>query len=149
MRDTTTISPPFNPVESTSKMTKVDLVCEIRRQNPCLTMAKIGEAVKLTRERVRQILNKHHLPTRVVKHLYICNYCGSTFKGAEYHRLFCNKSCYNNYHYAELECETCGKTFRRRYSQLRGHNYLHHFDTRHCLGVWIGKTYGFGKRKGE
>ena len=44
-------------------MSKGEKVVELRRKCPSLTLQEIGDSVHLTRERVRQILNKNGLPT--------------------------------------------------------------------------------------
>jgi len=41
-------------------------VIQIRREDPCLTLQEIGDKVHVSRERVRQILEKAKLKTRGV-----------------------------------------------------------------------------------
>ena len=134
-------------------MINATAVCQRRMNNPCATLAQIGIEFDITRERVRQILAEHNLPTsHYIQRTFICNQCGK-----EYYRLgspcdtqlFCSLQCKHNYYRSPtLICEVCGKPFQRLIAEIRAainRNGLRHvFCSRQCMGKWFGKNYGFG-----
>jgi hypothetical protein len=61
-------------------------IVELRRENPMWTLQTIANAVGLTRERVRQVLNQEHMPTAAVRELPVtvltCAWCNHQFERA-------------------------------------------------------------------
>jgi hypothetical protein len=125
-----------------------DKVTAMRQANPCATLEEIAKARGLTRERVRQLLRAAGLPTRHFRPSYVCLNCGKVVPG---HRkqVFCNKQCRYEYHNPLIECFECGRLFRRKQSQLicPDQEHTHYFCSRHCNGIWVGKTYGWGRAR--
>jgi len=85
-------------------------VTNLRKSFPELTLREIGEAVDLTRERVRQILIDANLPTkslsRISTSVIICATCNKTLHSK---RLkFCSQKCQYPDGQTTFQCETCG-----------------------------------------
>jgi len=91
------------------------------------TLQEIGDRFSLTRERVRQILERHGitctafktLDKRVKQVTVPCLMCGvgiptmpSRVKG--WKRPFCSDDCKRDYFFPLVECAQCGRAFRRR-----------------------------------
>jgi hypothetical protein len=53
-----------------------DKVVEMRSKYPLMKAVEIAKQVTVSRERVRQILKKHGLPTKFVLSPNLCRYCG-------------------------------------------------------------------------
>ena len=131
-------------------------VFEIRQEHPNKSATEIAIEVGISRERVRQILTKLGLPTKV-RNPYIprhCRDCGrilsKTTKG-----VLCF-ACFNLQRrketLAELTCFQCRKTFYRSkalHNIKKEKGYKHTFCNRKCLGRWLGLNYGYGKKSGE
>lgn len=130
----------------------MDKVIQLRKGNPCLTSAKIGRMVGISRQRVFQILRREGLATVKVRNPRTCEHCGCPCLGGQ--NRFCSHQCFHAHTYAILICEACGKEFERRArllihqlntpNSLTGRQCEHIFCSRRCLGTWTGKTYGLG-----
>ena len=132
-------------------MSTRDRIVKIRQNNPCLTLARIGEVVKTSREWVRHILEEEHLPTTAQKipKAYCQNCNNPIFRK---NKVFCSKECskeFNRNKYIKLSCEVCGGLVERLASyyiwKVNKKGYNHVFCDHHCQGKWLGKNYGFGK----
>ncbi len=102
-------------------MTARDVVIELRKINQCATLQVIGDAVGVTRERVRQILSDAGLPTAHWKQRYLCIVCGGEIKDRRRryrHSPFCSNECSHKYYYLTLICDMCGKPFERQVSHI-------------------------------
>lgn len=127
----------------------------LRVEHPEWVLREIGEAVGVTRERVRQILNQHNLPTKAYRRFKYgfdeCPRCGGTkrVKGET-----C-KPCRQEIRppWVTLTCIVCGNDFERIGAEHRAaiKNYPSHgekvFCGRECLGSYAGKNYGFPAHK--
>lgn len=138
-----------NPDSHKIKQRTQDIV-SMRIKNPCATLKQIGDKFGITRERVRQILNKNKLDTHHLcypKHR--CNNCGKPTN----HKLFCSKKCKLEFSKATLICDQCGITFERRVYNMKGNIIRNHskntFCSRRCLGLWMfdhAKRYSASKK---
>lgn len=127
-----------------NNMKSRNAVLAFRQQNPIMKAVDIARGVGISRERVRQILNKYNLPTAIYKVPYICQDCGKILRNGNQNRKWC-KECRTNHLKVELVCETCGKSFLRegwlyRKSQRRG--YKHIWCSKQCQGYWLGFNFG-------
>jgi len=136
-------------------VTSVLDVVETKLRNPCATLQQIADKYKVTRERIRQILEPYNLPTGNSMRAYkprVCPECGHKITNSKSKR--CGK-CYLKEHRVTLACDMCGKLFTRHLSEViyqenapaekrpNGKPRRNWFCSRHCLGVWRGKHYGF------
>jgi hypothetical protein len=133
-------------VQQTS--TKRIAIVAYRRQNPYATQTEIGQAIGLSRERVRQLLKKMGLPA-VVKDPakipnYFCDSCGELIYAERQARSkykFCNRECYHASRVLTIECFVCGELFLMQLSQwiarVRRNNTL--TCSMACRGVTIGR----------
>lgn len=133
------------------------LVVELRKKYPCWTLQRIATDVGVTRERVRQILKKHNLPTKAQSPKLFCRYCGIEItcrNGFRASHLSSNKTdlcskCHKEYElYTMLECEECRGLFFRRTAlvifEFSRRNYNHVWCSKSCQGKWAGRNYGTG-----
>lgn len=135
------------------KQTKKKIV-ELRKSNPCLTNADIARQVGLSREYVRVILAKSHLPTiAFFQHDFVCNNCGRTFyvKHVVQGSLYCSRECYSEVHHVKLPCSQCGKEFILLQSQFlerlrRSRTGGKIFCSKRCWGKYMAAHWGFGTR---
>ena len=67
-------------------------VVELRRENPMWTLQKIANVMKVSRERIRQLLKSENAPTAAVKELSVvvltCDTCGITFERSNRTHLY-------------------------------------------------------------
>jgi len=90
------------------------------------TLQEIADKFSLTRERVRQILERHgitctsfkSLDQRVKKVTVPCLMCGVGIptmpsRVKSWKRPFCSEGCKEDYFFPMVECANCGKQFRR------------------------------------
>lgn len=125
-------------------------VIALKIYNPEIKATEIAELVGLTRERVRQILNKYGMPTKVSKMHRPCAHCGHDVN--HYVNLFCSAECrYLNFN-IELECEVCKEKFyrsRTRHEINLRRGYQHIYCSKQCQGHYLGVTYGAHTRRGK
>ena len=121
-------------------------ILEIRINNPCATLQQIGNQTKLTRERVRQILNKHGLPTHHYhqRKQYTCLNCGKIITTDATH--FCSRKCRHNYSQITVICSECNESFVISKTDLIARTKRHiipkMFCSKTCFGRWVGKNHG-------
>ncbi len=101
-----------------------------------ITQAEAGRLVGVSRERVRQLTDKHSLQFATVSELthHNCPYCGETTGSAttRYHM-----ACYSKNVWVTVPCETCGTEFRYRTSvvvwrRIQDPRYLSDYSPRFC-----------------
>ncbi len=114
---------------------------------PHSTLKDIGNAVGLTRERIRVILKEANLPTCSVKTIHACPVCGNKVHKGHTH---CSRVCLyvTKETRINLVCEECQITFYRVRSQAEAavkRNYQHTWCCKVCQGRWLGKNFGFKK----
>lgn len=138
------------------------IVAELQRRYPCQaipygSLSEIGEQFGVSRERVRQLANKHGWSGRIPRQgpgPRGCKVCGQAT-----HRP---QSPYCNEHKdVALVCEECGCVFRMGHSRLRARlrsRTVHgrYYETRvapqfycskTCFGKAFGRAYGVGRPK--
>jgi len=70
-----------------------DTVVEIKLKNPKRKAADIARDVGVSRERIRQILKKNGLCTRLPRLTNICINCGKPFPRGDKRDLYCSPEC--------------------------------------------------------
>lgn len=133
------------------------LVCDLRRDNPCLTLESIANKVGVSRERVRQILRSESLPTKAIKRLWrkkaICPNCGILFMHKNSNNDYCSLSCKKEHHRITLSCDGCRRLFIRPQAEIlyraRVSPDKKWFCSRACRSRYLGTTYGFGVHPSE
>lgn len=134
-----------------------DRIKQLRENNPCMVLREIGECVGVSRERVRQVLNKAQLRTRAWSDLLrICPNCDKEFQATNRKSIHCSRSCQAQFTWIPIICDTCGVLFYRRQSVLManlrnpnhsfGYTGEHYFCSRSCFAKWLGENHGFGRR---
>lgn len=131
--------------------TRQERIVRLRRENPCMTLAAIGEACDgLTRERVRQVLTHAGVETKHLKivQMYECLECHRAFTRQRQHGSksimpFCSYACRKVATSLTLTCTQCGNTFQRRdYTEVdyarRRSDKNGIFCSKHCWGVYMG-----------
>ncbi len=126
------------------------VVIALRKSNPCATLEEIGGDVGVTRERVRQILNKANLPTKKYITTYLCNHCGDPIPRRRTYQnpKFCSTKCYSAYSRIQIACTFCGTLKEYRAKEVtwkienRGRSSSLFFCSKQCQGKWFGKNYG-------
>lgn len=96
-------------------------VCQLRADNPNMTLVGIGTLVGVSRERVRQLLKAEELPTRgirIKKWVYTCIKCGKSGDGIPKTGLC--KACL--YPKVIVNCDYCGK------EKIGGYNLRKHLS---------------------
>ena len=119
---------------------QMNAVCQTRLINRDWTLQKIGNLHGITRERVRQILSKHYLPTKALKVIITCANCQKPLKYKTESGL-CMK-CQIARAFTLLECDECHILFYRRRYYARNKKVT--FCSKQCHGKWLGKNYGRG-----
>ena len=125
-------------------------IIEERKKNPCLTLQQIGDKYGVSKEYIRQVLNREGLPTKHFIQNYVCNYCE---KILHRRKLFCNHICMRKYHDVQMICDYCGKTFTRKIHNIKislrrplgGKGQKKFFCNKSCHGKYIAENYGFSK----
>jgi len=128
-------------------------IAQLRQDNPCLTLEQIGYKVGVSRERVRQLLNKEGLPTKHHIRQRYCVVCGETIPHYNTKGNTCSMKCFKKLHSVTLICTACGKEFARKVSDILDYNArLKHrgtnksrvgfFCNKKCFGRWLGMMYG-------
>ena len=125
-----------------------------------LTQSKIAEILGISRERVRQVVNKLGIDTRDgrisnrPKNLRFCRSCGKELARnyvVKYKNNTAGKcrECQSKEAFVELKYDVCGITFKRRKTQhnraLRDYKGVGVFCSRKCWGTVAGTKYGWGK----
>jgi len=115
----------------------------LRRRYPEMKAASIAREIGITREAVRQILNKIGLPSKVgVIPPLICEYCKTECTSySRRNRRFCSRECYAASKYIYLKCMSCDNDFKRREklhatNLRRGQTFI--FCGRSCFGRYFG-----------
>jgi hypothetical protein len=116
------------------------IVC-LRSANPEMKAADIAREIGISREGVRQILNKIGLPTKVgIAPILLCEFC-KVENISRGNSKFCSRKCYAASKYIYLKCMDCGIDFKRREklhatNLKRGQSYI--FCGRSCFGRYFG-----------
>jgi len=143
-------SPDKRHLNHGSRGKNYSIVPQLRGQMPCASLQDIADKVGLTRERVRQILEKNNKKTKHFKQSYICNNCGKKYT-PDYkeffgiNKLFCTKKCRKEYnyklHHVTVQCTTCGKDKEIKLSQFLYHcersDKLIFFCDKKCQALWM------------
>ena len=123
-------------------------IVKLKKKYPCMTLRAIGDKVGVSYERVRQILNENHIPTKQYIAKNICLNCGAEISR---HRTYCNMKCLNEFHNVLVECACgCGELFRRRIAYINRsltdsrYTTKRYYKNKEHYGRVVGKKYGFG-----
>jgi len=110
---------------------KRSAILQLRRDNPTMTLEAIGQQVGLTRERIRQILKKNHVPTRATSKFpqRKCANCQKPLVDTHGHRMYvrssspaksyCNTQCRQAKLYDYYSCDYCGKLVWKRKKEYK------------------------------
>lgn len=129
-------------------MSSEERVKILREQDPHMSATRMAAETGVSRQRVSQILIELGLPTTFKKETFCI--CGKKNPGVQ---KYC-KACFSKTRLIDLMCEICQKTFQRSAKMhIRRTNNIKRdtltkysgnvFCSRHCFGVYIGKTFGF------
>ena len=118
------------------------------------TLQTVGDAMKVSRERVRQIAAIAGITKWLKKRrpYVICPICGSTYRKIHVDSKTCSKACSKVYIKAHRNptvmtrriCESCGGVFFRKTYLVRKASPAR-FCSKKCQGSWVGKHYGKGR----
>ena len=121
-----------------------------------LTLQAAGDAMNVSRERVRQIATVAGITKWLKKRrpYVVCPICGTTYKTIHVGSKTCSRVCSKVYTKAHRNptamtrrvCEVCGDVFFRKTCLVRK-NSPARFCSKVCQGSWAGKHYGKGKPK--
>ena len=115
-------------------------VLEILAENPTLPYSTIGDAVGVTRERVRQIAQRNGYPPRSgILRQKLCPVCGETFYTRN---LYCSSNCRYKARRKRIvvNCYQCGKPIERTLGNMRSKSGKY-FCNRVCFGKWTGTNH--------
>jgi len=114
-------------------------VLEILAENPTLPYSTIGEAVGVTRERVRQIAQRNGYPPRISIPKKICHVCGKTYYTRN---LYCSSICRYKTKQKRIvmNCHQCGKSIERTPGNMRSKS-GRYFCDRVCYTKWTGANH--------
>lgn len=123
-----------------------------RRENPCATLKDIGVINGVTKEYIRQVLQKAGHPTVAYRQHYLCIECGKDIGTRTKKRLYCNRQCRSNYAHVQIACSQCGELKEYRTKQVinliekwnRSTDLF--FCSKICQGQWLGTNFGVGKK---
>jgi transposase len=131
-------------------------VQRLRIDNPHLSMVEIAGIVRVSHQRVKQILDKAGLrASRISRPRPVCTLCGKQKTVQQgmtpYNNGQCG-ACKAAARMVEKTCHSCGKVFLRRDYELKNQAAMRvrkgfppqkrWFCTRTCLGSVVGKEYG-------
>ena len=126
-------------------MDNTEKVITYRQRNPCMSGQAIADRLGITRERVRQILQKVNLPTRAYKVPKLCAYCGDVID-KPYRKKYCSTDCHNKDTFVQVSCSYCGNLHTRHKSYVicntrrSGGDYF--FCNNVCQGKYLGTHWG-------
>ena len=139
-----------------NELTKSQILREeivaLRKEDPKITAAEMARRLGRSRERIRQLLVKLDLPTRISGPVKLCQYCNGPVKSNNKAKLFCSAECYSDSRNTLVICHNCGVPFKRRiklidyYVHVR--NYERFFCDRKCFGSWSGRNHGWQTSRG-
>ena len=124
---------------------------ELRKANPCLPAAEIARKLDISRERVRQLLLKTSLPTKLPKKkpIYYCLVCDKPIPRK--YRFYCSRACQYKDHHVLVACAHCGKLKELGKFDLLGKCKIntHIFCSHSCSSLWFWDHSGLrvGRRR--
>jgi predicted RNA-binding Zn-ribbon protein involved in translation (DUF1610 family) len=92
----------------------------IKSRYPCSTLADIGRELGVSRERVRQVLVRANIQTKIRKVKPFCKDCGNELTHYNIYER-CQK-CLTIYKSVPLVCDNCGRMFYRGQSEVIAHS---------------------------
>ena len=118
-------------------------VIMLRVYHPTWSLSRIGKRCGITKQRVHQILNKHHQKTAGIKTYKLCANCGKCVITKR--MTYCSDTCLHEYTHPYVSCRACGKLFRKSlYNIFRTE---HDYCSRKCQAVFMVKITKRNKRK--
>jgi len=114
-------------------MVTTERVRAMREENPKALAINIAKEIGVSRERVRQILVRLDLPTRIpVEPLNWCCFCVKPIREG---RLYCNRICHKRAHRVQLVCRACGVPFFVRLAAYRVRS-----ERSKVVGLWCSRV---------
>jgi len=119
--------------------TNREKVSLLRLQNPNMPATRIADALNISRERVRQLLNEAGLPTHFRKHHGWCEMCGSEMPATR--KFYCSKECRTKAKRVTFQCDYCGQDkvlILAAYNAQKRRGYKHMYCSVPCRnwGKW-------------
>jgi len=116
-----------------------DQVLSLRQLDPSMPAIRIAEALNISRERVRQLLNEAGLPTYFRKQYGLCELCGGEMPPNR--KFYCSTPCRTTAKRVTFQCEYCGQDkvlIRAAYNAQKRRGYKHMYCSIQCrnLGKW-------------
>ena len=136
---------------------ELKILIQPREDGSFPSLQEVGNHLGVTRERVRQILEKHRITKPRAKKIYPSKFCIDC--GIEINHTAKSGRCGSCYHKrVSLNCFTCEKTFDIGRSSYKARIHVTGtkreskrvtplFCSRRCYGVWFGKNFGFKKKE--
>ena len=115
----------------------------LRLGNPLLPAVDIARQVGVSRERVRQLLVRLGLPTRIKPEpVQWCRVCEKPIRKVQ---SFCSMECWSTFHRIKVICYGCGITFSLRKSVYRARSRRNvsarFWHSRACWSINHGKNF--------
>jgi len=82
-------------------MSTADQAIQLRIEHPEYSLQTIGTQLGVSRERIRQLLKKNHLPTASAREYRYC-WCGKRLRSA--HKFHCSQKCQNRNTHTQIPC---------------------------------------------
>jgi len=119
--------------------TNREMVSILRQQNPSMPAIRIAEILKISRERVRQLLTEAGLPTHFIKQYGWCELCGGAMPATR--KSYCSKECRTKGIRVTFQCDYCGQDkvlIRATYNAQKRRGYKHMYCSIQCRnwGKW-------------
>ena len=116
-----------------------DLVMSLRQLNPSMPAIRIAEALNISRERVRQLLNEAGLPTYFRKQYGLCELCGGAMPPTR--KFYCSTPCRTKAKRVTFQCDYCGRDkvlILAAYNAQKRRGYKHMYCSVQCRnwGKW-------------
>ena len=116
-----------------------EMVRGLRQLDPSMPAIRIAEALNISRERVRQLLNEAGLPTCFRKQYGLCELCGGEMPPNR--KFYCSTPCRTKAKRVTFQCDYCGRDkvlIRAAYNAQKRRGYKHMYCSVQCRnwGKW-------------
>jgi RNA polymerase-binding transcription factor DksA len=125
--------------EQHMSITNREKVSLLRQKDPSMPAVRIAEALNISRERVRQLLNEAGLPTYFRKYYGSCELCGGDIPSSR--KAYCSNECRTQAKRITFQCDYCGQDkilIRAAYNAQKRRGYKHMYCSIKCRnwGKW-------------